>query len=140
MVDSGNDAVYEYDRTSGTFLGSFALDIANANPQGIADPPPTASAVVATPGKLPVATIFAQLGREPRDPRATRVLTDVIWMDPTQIIHNESLGHSVEVAVHMEPRSVIEWRSERHTTGQEGLENVDQALRELTESPLDFDF
>jgi hypothetical protein len=41
VVDNGADAVYEYDRSTGVFVSSFALAAGNANPQGIADPLPT---------------------------------------------------------------------------------------------------
>ena len=42
VVDIGSDSVYEYDRDSGDYLGSFPLDTAagNIGPTGIADPPP----------------------------------------------------------------------------------------------------
>jgi hypothetical protein len=48
VSDSGTDRVYRYAgaRTSSlpTLTNSFALDAANSNPQGIADPPPTSNA------------------------------------------------------------------------------------------------
>jgi hypothetical protein len=52
IVDSGSDSVYQYDGATGRTLGqqaanpiaTFALDSANRNPQGIADPRPFGTA------------------------------------------------------------------------------------------------
>jgi hypothetical protein len=40
VVDNGSNSVSRYDRDTGSFIDSFALAVGNANPQGIADPPP----------------------------------------------------------------------------------------------------
>ena len=49
IVDNGSDTVYEYDRDTGSFIGSFALAAGNTDPQGIADPPPPADEIVEMP-------------------------------------------------------------------------------------------
>ena len=66
IVDSGTDRVYEYANARGNSSGSqaasvtFALAAGNTNPQGIADPPPSSSGLVAAPASNVSTIAFMQ--------------------------------------------------------------------------------
>jgi sugar lactone lactonase YvrE len=86
IVDSGTDRVYQYNdaasRTSGSqaAAASFALAVGNANPQGIADPPP--GAVVDTSIDALLAEPIASLPNDRVAPKARTAIWSTTQLQP----------------------------------------------------------